>query len=329
MYSFNYFNSIEQKHKLKKLCQNHNYLEVGTTMLSTMFEYGEIYKGFFARTMELALIRFGCVMTTLVDGALVTCPASPVGLPNDNGEYERFIGHTLTGKAFERTNHVDCVICYNNELGTPDRFIDFFAEMLTEVDTSLNCAIINSRNVPIPVGKDTKSIESIKKALKSIREGKEAYILDKNILDELENGVKSLEVLNITDVSSADKIQYLEKLHSDLIQRVATLYGQDFPMGNTKQAQQSIKEISGSESFSWIIPLSKRKQRKKWLEELKEMFGELILSDKVEFSESWLVQYKAFIYEPIEAQTEESINESIDESIDESMEEKEGGEHED
>lgn len=312
----NYFNLFDEKLKVKKLKHARNYMEVGTNLLTQMFDYTNMYDGFFENIFEFFLIRWGIVMTFVDNGHVISCPASPVGLPNDNGEYETFIGHTLNGKVFTKKNHVDCVICYNTTLGTPDRFIDFFAEILTEIDTSLNLAVINSRNIPLPVGKDSKSIESIKEALKSIKEGREAYILDKNMLDEIETGVKSLEVLNISDVSTADKIQYLSKTHDDLLRRILTLYGHN-QNGSPKQAQMTEKEISSSESYSFIYPIMRRKLRIQWLDECKDLFPEFFPADaSVEFSTTWYVQYKAFI--------EENMDENIKENLDENIEEKEG-----
>ncbi len=295
----NYFEHFtkftKEKAKVEKTKQYFNYSELGNIMLTSMFEYNNMYSTFYENVQELYLSRWGLVMTFEHEGDLLTIPCSPVGLPGDNGEYEEFIGHTQNGKTFRKKNHEECVVCYNNILGAPDRMIDYFSNILAELDTSIKLAIVNSRNVPLPIARDLKTKTSIENALKSIRDGEQACILDTNVLAEIENSLGQLQVMNISDVDSADKIQYLSKLHDDLLRRVSTLYGHDFN-GSPKSAQQSIKEITGSESFSWILPIAKLKQREAWLEELKEKFPSYIGSDaEVSFSPTWQIQYDAFI----------------------------------
>lgn len=312
--------SKKEKAKLKKLKHQVEYEKLGNLMLSTMFNYENSYEGFFPRQMELGLIQHGCVITTRnAAGELITIPAAPAELPNQNGEYIKFIGWSHEGHTYTRINHKDCVVCYNNNIASPDLLIEFFSTILNEIDASINCAIHNSRNVPLPVAHDPKTVESLKQTIEAIREGRTEVVLDKNTLTLLENGLSAIEVVNLTDPTSADKIQYLSKIHDDILRRAATLYGHNLN-GSPKAAQQSIEEIQGSESFSWIIALDKLNQRILWCNECSEMFPEM-KDIKVSFTPAWNIQLMNFMKESIDESINESMQEGINESLQESLEE--------
>lgn len=285
----NYYRFLKEKQK--EITRDNDYIDLLSNILISMFDYKNVYDGFYKKNVEMAFIHNGMVMTTEIDGALCSIPCNYTGIPNDNGEYTDFKGWTLNGKIVDGVRDEDCIIGYNNDIGMPDLNIERYATVLSDIDLSIDYGVINSRNVPIPAVKDSKTKKAIEEAQKAIREGKPAVVLDENILNELENGTKNIDIVNLTDVDSADKMQYLSKLHDDFIRRWATVYGHDFN-GSPKSAQQSIKEIEGSESFSWIIPYNMLKCRKEWCEKINEMFGTNMI---VDFSPTWKVQFNKFM----------------------------------
>lgn len=279
------------KEKIKTEIRDSDYIELLTDILVSMFDYEGTYEGFYKKQIEMSFLHGGKVMTKKMDGQLVTVPCDSVGLQDDHGQYVYFKGYTLNGKVLDGTRDVDCVIGYNNDIGSPDLNIERYATMFSDIDLSLDYGVVNTRNVPIPTVSDTKTKAAIEAAQTAIRDGKPAVILDDNVLHTLETGAKSIDIVQLTDPTLSDKLQYLSKLHDDYIRRFATIYGHDFN-GSPKSAQQSIKEIEGSESFSWIIPVNMLKCRKDWCDKVNEMFG---TNMSVKFSPTWEVQYQKFL----------------------------------
>ena len=97
--------------------------------------------------------------------------------------------------------------------------------------------------------------------------------------------------MEITDVKNADKLQYIVKAIDDVMRWYLTLYGQAI-QGNAKLAQQTVDEVQGTTSASFILPNDKLRMRKKAIEEVNALFGTDI---EVDFSDAWKtesVKYK-------------------------------------
>lgn len=284
----------ELKEKYKVISTDKDYTELFETMLVSMFEYKNPYDGFYQPRVELSLLNCGKIITVEKDGELVTVPAFPVELPNKNGFYEKYIGSDLVGNVYNVDLTKDkAVLGYNNSLGLTDLNIERYVELLTDIDVSLKLGIINSRNNPIPTAKDSKTRKSIEETIKLQRDGKTGVVLDSNILSDIANNTntKSIDIINLSDPSTATTLQYLSKLHDDVIRRFWTIYGHNFNANSGKMAQMSTAEIEGSESFSWVVPYDMLKQRKIWCEEVNKMFGTNI---SVDFSPTWKVQFEKF-----------------------------------
>lgn len=171
-----------------------------------------------------------------------------------------------------RTNeHV--VVMFNDTLMRPDLNIGRFAAALTDVDKSMLLNIIYSRLLPIPTAKN----EDHKRALNAVIDGLvkgdiTKAILDTDILSDVLGQHKGVDVINITDVNNAEKLQYLSMYHDDLLRRFYQLYGMDVN-GNGKLAQQSVAEIGSRQGASMIIPYNIMREAEKAVEECKHKFG--------------------------------------------------------
>lgn len=198
------------------------------------------------------------------------------GVPGLNGIGEDAIVSFDNGTVNEykkwRTNkHI--VVMFNDVLMRPDLNIGRFAAALTDVDKSMLLNIIYSRLLPIPVAKN----EDHKKALNAVIEGLvkgdiTKAILDVDVLSDILGQHKGVDIINITDVNNASKLQYLSLFHDDLMRRFYQLYGMDVD-GNGKLAQQTVAEIGSRQGASMIIPYNIMREAEKAVEECRNKFG--------------------------------------------------------
>ena len=249
------------------------------------------------------------------------------------------IATTLGGYAKEGlTPGKDCVVMHNNSVYTGDMPVICQAvDAITEMFTSLNTNIIYSRLKPVFKASTDKEKAAIETAFNSIKDdSKPIVITSKNVIEEDLEGSETIKVLEITDVKNADKLQYIVKAIDDVMRWYLTLYGQAI-QGNAKLAQQSVDEVQGTTSSSFIIPNDKLRMRRKAIEEVNELFKELLPYGDIEvdFSDAWKTESLKYKKEKeadidengqLEEMTEETETETETET--ESEPEKEGGENE-
>lgn len=109
-------------------------------------------------TIEKILITNGSVAFFKDDNNILS-----VGVSNylSNGKYgigKNCIINTLSGDGvnsmvYEREIGKDCILMFNNYTHTPDLDIITTADMLTQIDISLNAITINTRSHPTPIVK--------------------------------------------------------------------------------------------------------------------------------------------------------------------------------
>ena len=263
---------------------------------ASMFEYDEVpedMKEYF-NLFELWLCTARCVAVGMKDGKLIFARGdNGGGKINDYGLMEDFIGSTLNGKSVKWKIGTECVVFWNNKAMTPDFDLFTTAEALAETDVSIDDNILYSRFYPVPLVKDGKQklqVEGVFDAL--AKGGKKTSVIDRpDDLGELfSTSSESIPVLNLTDVKNSDKIQYLTHAHDDIKRWFYTKYGQAV-QGTGKQAQQSIEEIDGTTSVSFVYPLNKFYMRQKACEEMNAMFG---TNMSVRFSPAWAVEFAKF-----------------------------------
>lgn len=269
---FHYYNTIEN-------------------MLSSMFIYENLPESLAVREIEHNLIRYGaCLIVRFEDGTYYAGVPALRGQINNYGFGEQAICTTRNGKkVYDGRYNKDgsnAILIWNNSQYMPDFDIFRYANFFADVDKSINLNVINSRLHPIPVARDSKLKQAIDGIFKNIRKGKKNYSVlnDVSFSDIVNNKDNAIPVLNLTDVTNADKIQYLSKLHDDLVARLGRLYGQNIS-SNGKMAQQTIKELSGYDTLSAIIPYDRLACRK----EAFENFGKIIGLENVtvKFNHAW------------------------------------------
>ena len=208
--------------------------------------------------------------------------------PNVYGIGSKYIGVTQNGYTKTLTPGKDVAVIYNNSLHTSDMpIINAFADMVTEAFTSLKTNILYSRNKPVFKASKDQERAAITEAFNKIKNDLEPIIITSdNVVEQIEGADDPIKVLDITDVNNADKIQYIVKTIDDLFRWFFTLYGQSV-QGNGKMAQQTVKEVDGSTSLSFVYPNDRLKMRQRGFDEFNRLFGTNI---SVRFSDAWLTE---------------------------------------
>ena len=223
------------------------------------------------------------------DELIVSC-CGYADKPDVYGIGSRVIASTLSGYVKEdMEDGKDCVVIHNNSMYTSDMaIICYFTDMLTEMFTSLKTNIIYSRLKPVFKVSDDKEAAAVTEAFKNKNHDSEPIqITSTNVLAdalaEAGAGVETIKVLDITDVKNADKLQYIVKAIDDAFRWFFSMIGQAI-QGNGKLAQQTVDEVQGTTSMSFILPNDRLKMRRKGWEKANELFGTNVT---VDFSDAW------------------------------------------
>lgn len=223
------------------------------------------------------------------DELIVSC-CGYADQPDVYGRGSRVIASTLSG--YVKDDLVDgesCVVIHNNSMYTSDMaIINQFTDMLTEMLTSLKTNIIYSRLKPIFKVSDDKEAAAVKEAFTKIKDDSEPIQITSNnvlaeALAEAGAGSETIKVLDITDVKNADKLQYIVKAIDDVFRWFFSMIGQAI-QGNGKLAQQTVDEVQGTTSMSFILPNDRLKMRRRGWDKVNEIFG---TSVTVDFSDAW------------------------------------------
>lgn len=300
----NLYNRLDPK-VLKNFLYKKNFLRLGEKRVC-MFEYKNLPKEIKNRSqfIEIYLMHSGVCgfgkwksANPAINGTYGFCIGNPSGEPDPYNIGTDFVGAAnqsemngdLSDAPTMGTKSVDdVVLCYNNSFMCPDLEIRWFAELLTEIDISIRVLVLNAR--ACKVSKVSSSIEQAKlqECFNSTEDGKPHVYFSDNTVEKLLKGEDELNnVMDLTDATLSDKIQYLVKLKDDVERWFHTDYGHAMDTSG-KLAQQSVEEINKSAGIAYITPNDMLNCRKKFVDEINETFG---LNIEVDFSESWKVEH--------------------------------------
>lgn len=304
------------KDKTKVILTDCAYNDLFLSMLMSMFEYKNL--PFKKMLIEGLLLTTGKVGIYKEDDKLYCGWCMFSGDINEYGFGSDVTIMTLSNKQkffpkWEESK--DVVIIFNDNIGMPDLNIDRISKYLSDVDKSIENAILNTRSNKIYRAKDEKEKKAIESAIESNKDGRPSAIISSNILnDMLSSEAKEQIVVDLTDPTQVDKIQYLCNLHTTILRRMQTIYGM-MTAGTDKIAQQSVTEINNGSSFSFIIPLDRLEERKKGIEKVNELFNTNI---SVDFGKAMKREYEKHMLqrEVIEDNTDDIIENKEDNNND-------------
>lgn len=183
---------------------------------------------------------------------------------------------------------------WNNSAHTNLRqFIYLVSDALANALTSLRSGVSYSKNHPIYKARDDKEAAALNEYWKKVKDSDgddDLAIASKNILDEVLEGQPGAaqNVINLSDPLNSDKLQYIDRVVDSMIRRYFSLYGQSV-QGGDKLAQESVDEVNGYTSTSFILPNDMLYQRKLWLDKMKAL--QLVPEDAdIDFSTAWKVE---------------------------------------
>lgn len=227
------------------------------------------------------------------DELIVSC-CGYADKPDAYGIGERVIATTLSGYVKEDLKEGEsCVVIHNNSLYTSDMpIICYFTDMFTEMFTSLKTNIIYSRLKPVFKVSNEQERAAVVEAFTKIKNDSEPIqITSTNVLAEAlaeagANPTDTIKVLDITDVKNADKLQYIVKCIDDAFRWFFSMIGHAI-QGNGKLAQQTVDEVQGTTSMSFILPNDRLKMRRKGWDKVNKLFGTNVT---VDFSDAWKIE---------------------------------------
>lgn len=278
------FNKVRRSSVLKK------YQMLYLNVMLSMFKYDNLPDGLTPREIERNLNEYGvaCVVKNK-ENLYVGCPA--LSAPLDQYGYGTTIWTTTgNGDCLTAVEGNTGALIWNNSTRTPNYDILDTALIMTDIDTSINTLVFNARAHKLPVAKNSKVKEVIDTALSNTINGGRSYTIvnDSSFIDEVNGKDLEIPTLELTDPRLMDSVQYLSKLHDDILRRKATMYGHAL---NTtgKMAQQSKDEINDYDSISMIIPEDMLECRRKGVEMVNKVFG---CNITVDYSLPW--RYKMY-----------------------------------
>ena len=249
-----------------------------TEGLSSMFVRNGLPEDFFGyeNIIEEILLERGCGAYIKDEKSGLWCfgACELGGEPDPYGFGTLAIVALKNGAVYEVDNwrtSPDVVVCFNTPIRVRDLNIPIFSDFLMEIGTSLRSQLKNSRLHPIPLASDEKAKTAIEEALSDMDAGKLRTILSPNVVKTLvEMGVdaRAIEVLNLTDPTASDHIQYIAKLRDDVMRWFWNYYGHN-PESTGKMAQQSVAEVTTGASIAMILPHARYHARQQEAEQLK------------------------------------------------------------
>lgn len=268
LYDFSKMKESE-KSEIRNFCYQKEFLD----LITQMFEYDfRNTKTMDMWLLEQILTNIGCVGFCMIDDVLCYGTVTLSGKITKDGIPTQATVFFFNGESYSGEIGKDIVIMWNNITHTPELKASQYSEMMTESDNSIMACVYNSRPYIAIVAKSQKIIGSIKNILKQWRDGKPQVIAGEDTLQGIAFPEKEeVKTVNLSDPEIMDKIQYLSKLHDDVLRRGLTYYGIAINSSG-KMAQLNDKEIDGYETFSKIYPNNRLFERQKAIEQMNKLF---------------------------------------------------------
>lgn len=280
------FSNLYLTKKQKKQLNNIGYDITGIDLLTTMFRYsGKCTEGVNTDYIDIILTNEGIAGLWLKDGKLNYGVPTVSGLMGDKYTYEGTAGTVLNlfnqNVSVNGVEGTDFVYIFNNKTQTPDLQRIKFADLFTQIDTSMQSCLKKAIPSNMIGCANDKIKNAVNMALKSGNGGEPNTIVASAYNEEkLETAIQSFE---LSDTTLIEKLQFLSKFRDDTLSRVATLYG--MALNSTgKMAQQNNIEMQGYNLFSRILPYNMLETRRFAVDRFNDVFGTDL---QVEFSEPW------------------------------------------
>lgn len=300
----NILRNIKEKRKTpySKLLIKEYCIDYMENYFTSMFQYKDFPKSLPQEFAEKYFIYQGACVTARIPeryntgmyaGDIVFLSAQPSEDPDAYGQGAKVIITSANGYN-DIVSYDDCSFCWNNSAHTSLReFICIASEAITNAFLALRSGVRYSKNHPIFKASDDKEIAALNKFWQDICNDEDSLaITSENVLEKAFAGQidasASSNVINLSDPVLNDKMQYLVDIIDSYMRWFFSFYGQCI-QGNGKRAQQTVDEVNGQTSLSFILPNDMLAHRKAWVEDMKAK-GYLPETAEIDFSPAFKVE---------------------------------------
>ena len=300
----NILRNIKEKRKTpySKLLIKEYCIDYMENYFCNMFQYKDFPKSLPQEFAEKYFMYQGACATARIPeryntgmyaGDIVFLSAQPSEDPDAYGQGAKVIITSANGYN-EIVSYDDCSFCWNNSAHTSLReFICIASEAITNAFLALRSGVRYSKNHPIFKASDDKEIAALNKFWQDICNDEDSLaITSENVLEKAFAGQMdasaSSNVINLSDPVLNDKMQYLVDIIDSYMRWFFSFYGQCI-QGNGKRAQQTVDEVNGQTSLSFILPNDMLAHRKAWVEDMKAK-GYLPETAEIDFSPAFKVE---------------------------------------
>lgn len=270
----------------KQFIRTNGYTTIITNMISSMFDIEGMTKTEKYLLMSILLTN-GLAYVEKKNDKFIIIPVQYVGMPNDNDAFPRHIigVKSCSNNTIKIDDNIDnlkgdVVYCFPDRLGIDE--IARYAYQFAEIDTSLVNNIQFSRIAPLVSSPYDNIRKSYEEAVKRMMKGELINSIT-SINSVIEGTSKSVDKVDISDGDYSEKIQYLSMYHTQMISRLANLFGIQYNF-ISKQANITNDELNSNESFCAIYPLMMKDLLVESLENLNKKIGTNL---SIKFSRAW------------------------------------------
>lgn len=223
------------------------------------------------------------------------------GILDKHGDFKEYVWHSLNTNDVETgtaENHSEIIVCGNTPLYRPfEKEREWFAEMKSEIDKSIEVLNTNTRKYKGFVVENDRKKKELERVLKAADDGK-PVIFTTTILEEL-------ETVDLTDPADIEKMQYLNSFYQAIEKRENNFAGIDLDLID-KRAQVSNKEITQYDDLTTQQYLIMFEMRQRFVDEMRKNGLNLeILRSPIYFDEPTEKDVNTGEFEAAEAQEQE------------------------
>lgn len=257
-----------------QLMANMNYQKSLLTYVINMFKYRGLPEDIPVYFPEIVAAERGQYGVFNSDDGIIITRGNYTGQLDRYGHGREYIGTTMDGKSYRGTVDVDVIVVPNNATELPDSFvINRYSNMLAQIDISMYCALINSRAGNIFIADTDTERAKVENAMRDVEDGRSAIITGTRVKDDILDTKKlPLETIQLTNVNSADKIQYLSRFRDDIMGSFLAQYGID--TGNVNKGTQLLENELRRMAEACDVNIDERyEMRKTAWEKINKTFG--------------------------------------------------------
>ena len=220
------------------------------------------------------------------DGEIAALHFKPAGTPDSNGIGKEGIITSDNGLSIQVKDwktDTKYIACHLNNIYTPDLNLSKTAYFLSQIDVSFLSLIKAARYNKIFSCPDSKVEAAIKQAFKNADNGEPLTVVSENIALSLKGTDGTIKAIDITDPDIATRLQYLLKAQDDVISEFYNRYGLS-SFGSGKMAQLTKEEATDGENRAEVIPDSRLKILRAWIEKVNVAYG---YNASIQYSKPW------------------------------------------